>query len=163
LGFDNHHMSNSDETLKWIEDQLRYNRDADLSDVSSGLIAILQRQQRQIDSIQELAEYTNGEVIAQLKATQRDVASNKMVLRGDGAIGFNGLMQEMRAVSSAVENLSREMAQTRAQFDSTAAENQRELERLSGEIKRTTVILFLVAGVLTVLVSYTVITGLIGF
>jgi hypothetical protein len=156
-------MDDSDETLKWIENQLRYNPDADLADVSSGLIAILKRQQRQIDSIQELAEHTNGEVVAQLKATQKDVSSNSMVLRGDGAIGFSGLMQEMRAVSSAVENLSREMAQTRAQFDSTAADNQRELERLSGEIKRTTVILFLVAGVLTVLVSYTVITGLIGF
>lgn len=143
------------DTIKWIEDQLRYNNDSSLQDVAGGLASILKQQQREIEDIRESVDGSNKRLVE----ISNEVARNRSAIMGDSEVGFSGIIAEMRGVSKAVKALSAEMAATRHQFDTQSVENQRELKRLSGAVQRTTIILSVVVVVLSVLVLYAVIGG----
>ncbi|MCA9368432.1 hypothetical protein KC887_09360 [Candidatus Kaiserbacteria bacterium] len=148
----------NDDPIKWIRQQLQFNSETDLPDVVSGLSSILQYHERRLDAIGLSVESAKSDI----ERVAKEVEHNKTALLGDSGLGFAGVVQELRSVSANLSELNREMSLTRIQFDKQSAENQAELKRLSGEIKRTTVVMFVIIMVLSALILFVAMNSMAG-
>lgn len=148
----------NDDPIKWIRQQLQFNSETDLPDVVSGLSSILQYHERRLDAIGLSVEAAKVDI----ERVAKEVERNKTALLGDSGLGFAGVVQELRSVSANLSELNREMSLTRIQFDKQSAENQAELKRLSGEIKRTTVVMFVIIMVLSALILFVAMNSMAG-